>query len=134
MHTLQKEQGVMSVAAAMFLTGMLTFFGFVLVVIISSTTDSKLSMLADSILYSASDSHSSAIDAQQLLEANIPSDNMSLKQPRASVQKEEIQASVTVKGTMDLDGLMLTDQLKTGDLDISHNAKSQLHQITLEIA
>ncbi|CCN38172.1 conserved hypothetical protein [Vibrio nigripulchritudo SO65] len=129
----QKQRGVISVSTALFLSGMLTFLSFVLVVIISSITDSRLSMLADSILYSASDSDTSALDAQQLLEANIESDTSGLKNPTASLHKQESDASVRVKGTVDLDQLVLTDQLQTGDLDIKHHAKSQLHQQTLEI-
>ncbi|MDP2574905.1 VWA domain-containing protein [Vibrio penaeicida] len=130
----QKQRGVISVSTALFLSGMLTFFSFVLVVIISSITDSRLSMLADSILYSASDSHTSDLDAQQLLDANIESDTSGLKDPTASLHKQESDASVSVKGTVDLDKLVFTDQLQTGNVDIKHHAKSQLHQLTLEIA
>ncbi len=129
-----KQRGVISVAAALFLTGMLTFFTFVLVVIVSSITDSRLSMLADSILYSASDSYSAEQDAQQLLNTNLNNESSGLKRPSATLQKGENHASITVKGTLDLEQLAMTEQLHSGDIEIKHDAKSQLHQTTLEIA
>ncbi len=65
-----RQKGVISASAAIFLSGMLTFFSFVVLVVVSSTSDSRLSMLADAVLYSSSDSISAAQDANQLMAAN----------------------------------------------------------------
>jgi hypothetical protein len=127
------QAGVVSVSAAIFLTGMLTFFSFVLLVIVTSTTDSRLSMLADTVLYSSSDSVSADQDANQLVNANVNVETTGLSAPRSRLDKRDDLTTTTVTGKVKASELVLNDELVSGDLSISHQAASRLHQTTLEI-
>jgi len=127
------QLGVVSVSAAIFLAGMLTFFSFVLLVVVTSTTDSRLSMLADAVLYSSSDSVSADQDANQLLHANINDETTSLAAPRSRLDKRDGLTTTTVTGKVKASELVLNEELISGDLRIRHQAASRLHQTTLEI-
>lgn len=127
------QLGVVSVSAAIFLAGMLSFFSFVLLVVVSSTTDSRLSMLADAVLYSSSDSVSADQDANQLLNANVTDESTGLAAPRSRLDKRDDFTTTTVTGKVKASELVLNEELISGDLRIRHQAASRLHQTTLEI-
>ncbi|ANQ20260.1 pilus assembly protein TadG [Vibrio natriegens] len=127
------QVGVVSVSAAIFLAGMLTFFSFVLLVVVTSTTDSRLSMLADAVLYSSSDSVSADQDANQLLNANVSDDATGLSAPHSRLDKRDDFTTATVTGKVKASELVLNEELVTEDLIIRHQATSRLHQMTLEI-
>ncbi|WP_372377630.1 hypothetical protein ACBZ91_13435 [Vibrio natriegens] len=127
------QVGVVSVSAAIFLAGMLTFFSFVLLVVVTSTTDSRLSMLADAVLYSSSDSVSADQDANQLLNANVSDDATGLSAPQSRLDKRDDFTTATVTGKVKASELVLNEELVTEDLIIRHQATSRLHQMTLEI-
>ncbi|MCF7482197.1 VWA domain-containing protein [Vibrio sp. J1-1] len=131
--SLHAQLGVVSVSAAIFLAGMLTFFSFVLLVVVTSTTDSRLSMLADAVLYSSSDSRSAQQDAEQLLNANVSDESTALSTPLTRLDNREKITNVTVTGKVQSSKLVLNDELHAGDLSILHQASSRLHQTTLEI-
>lgn len=128
------QQGVISVTVALFLGGMLTFFSFVLLVIVMSTTNSRLSMMADAVLYSSSDSHSAHKDATQMVQANTDKPTPGLKQTQLELSVGESKASARLTGTVAADELLLSDELGYTDVVISRQAQSRLHQTTVEIA
>nr|WP_321277661.1 VWA domain-containing protein [uncultured Vibrio sp.] len=128
-----RQAGVVSVSAAIFLAGMLTFFSFVLLVVVTSTTDSRLSMLADAVLYSSSDSVSAEQDANQLLNANVNDETTVLSAPQARLDKRDGFTTTMVTGKVKVSELVLNDELVSGDLGLRHQAASRLHQTTLEI-
>ncbi len=128
------QQGVVSVTAAIFLGGMLTFFSLVLLVIVMSTTDSRLSMLADAVLYSASDSYSAQADAQKIHQANVTGKTLGLKGSSVSLQTDEGSAGVTVQGVVSSKELSLSQDLGQNNINISQQAQSKIHQTTLELA
>ena len=128
-----KQSGVISASAAIFLTGMLTFFSFVLLVVVNSTASSRLSMLADAILYSSSDSVSAIQDANQLLVANAGEENSGLSSPNSQLKVEDENTQVTVSGKLKAGQFALNEELVSGDLQLSHQASARLHQTTLEI-
>lgn len=129
----RSQAGVVSVSAAIFLAGILTFFSFVLLVVVTSTTDSRLSMLADAVLYSSSDSVSADQDANQLLNANVNVETTGLSEPRSRLDKRDDLTTTTVTGKVKASELILNEELVAGDLQIRHQAASRLHQTTLEI-
>ncbi|HFG1973684.1 TPA: VWA domain-containing protein [Vibrio cholerae] len=131
--TARVQHGVISVTAALMLLGMLTFFSFVLLVIVLSTTDSRLSMLADAVLYSTTNSYNAKADAQQMSEANTPQPNLGLSSLQVDTGNNENAAQVQVSGRVDRGSLALTDTLGTSDVLVTHQAQSKIHQTTLEI-
>ncbi len=127
-----RQAGVISLPAAVFLAGMLTFLSFVILIIVSSTSHSRLSMLADAVLYSSVDSVTPEQDSSQIVAVNTDN-TIAFTDPDVALNVQEASADATASARVQTDKLVFNDQLVTDDLELSYQASASTEQTTLEI-